>query len=100
MRQQDHDLYTSFGIYFDRDKIPKIGSKPIFQDNIIIDDLLYRGTPGLWSLITETNPKDYDREDLEVYKELMEKTNALHRDYNPENTNHDLTNRKNRKNGK
>ena len=55
LRQQDPDLDTSFGIYFDRNNIPKIGSKPIsiFQDNIIIDDKLYLGTPGLWSLITE-----------------------------------------------
>ena len=33
------------------------------------------------------NPKDYDREGLEEYKELMEQTNALHRDYIPENPN-------------
>ena len=59
----------------------------IFQDNIIMDGKLYRGTLGLWSLITEQNPQDYDREDLEAYKELMEQTNALHRDFNPENPN-------------
>ena len=29
LRQQDRDLDTSFGIYFDRDNIPKIGNKPI-----------------------------------------------------------------------
>ena len=82
LRQQDPNLDTSFGIYFDHDNIPRIGSKPIsiFQDNIIIDEREYRGTAGLWSLITEKRPKDYDRDDLE-------ETNALHRDFDPENAN-------------
>ena len=75
MRQQGPNLDTSFGIYIDRDNIPKIGNKliSIFEDIIIIiDDKLYRGAAGLWSLITEKSLKDYDREDLEEYKELME----------------------------
>ena len=38
-------------------------------------------------VITEKNLQDYDREDLEAYKELMEQTNALYRDFNPENPN-------------
>ena len=86
MRQQDRDLDTSFGVYVDRNNIPKIGSKSIsiFGDNIIIDGKLYRGTLGLWSLITEKNPKD---DDLEACKELMEQTNALHRDFDPDNPN-------------
>ena len=89
LRQQDPNLDTSFGIYFDHDNTLKIGSKAIsiFQDNIIIDDKEYRGTVGLWSIITEKKPKDYDREDLEEYKELMEQSNALHRDFNPKNKN-------------
>ena len=46
LRQQDPNLDTSFGIYFDHDNIPRIGSKPIsiFQDNFIIDEKQYRGT--------------------------------------------------------
>ena len=89
LRQQDPNLDTSFGIYYDHDNILRIGSKPIsiFQDNIIIDDREYRGTAGLWSLITEKNPKDYDIEDLKEYKELMDQTNALRRDFDPENQN-------------
>ena len=84
MRQQDPDLDTSFGIYFGHDNIPRIGSKAITisGDDIIIEAQVYNGTPGLWSLITEKNPKDYNREDLEEYREIMEKTSALHRDYN------------------
>ena len=83
MRQQDPNLDTSFGIYFDHDNILRIGNKPIsiFQDNIIIDEREYRGTAGLWSLVTEKRPKDYERDDLEEYKEIMEKTNALDRDF-------------------
>ena len=40
LRQQDPNLDTSFGIYFDHDNILRIGRKPISicQDIIIIDD--------------------------------------------------------------
>ena len=66
LRQQDRDLDTLFGIYFDRDNFPRIGSKPITisGDDIIIEGQVYDGTPGLWSLITSKSPEGYDRDDL------------------------------------
>ena len=39
------------------------------------------GTPGLWTLITEKYPKEYDDEDYERYKELIYETNMLYRDH-------------------
>ena len=62
---------TAFGIrYEDGDWM--IGNKriKIDGDDITINGDVYDGTPGLWSLIMDKVPKQYDNEDLERYKEL------------------------------
>ena len=45
--------------------------------------------PGLWELIASKNPDDniYTNDDYDNYAKLMLKTNALHRNNNP-NDNH------------
>ena len=52
-----------------------IGNKiiKIQGDNIGLGNEVYVGTPGLWTLITEKNPKEYDEEDYERYKEVIYK---------------------------
>ena len=45
-------------------------------DDIEIDGEMYTGTPGLWTLISERNPKDYSSEDYERYKELLYEMNV------------------------
>ena len=77
---------TTFGIrYEDGDWM--IGNKRIKinngDDDITIDGEVYDGTPGLWSLITDKAPKQYDNEDLERYKELLYETSAMHQHYDP-----------------
>ena len=54
------------GILYEDGK-PMIGDKliDIVGDNIIIDDEVYIGTPGFWSLITDKTPRDYDERDYE-----------------------------------
>ena len=67
-----------------------IGNKHVIvhENNIIIENEKFEGTPGLWELITSktqqmsTNRKDYDN-----YVKLLLKTNALHHDYDPNNPN-------------
>ena len=61
-----------------------IGNKriKINGDDITIDGEVYDGTPGLWSLITDKAPTQYDNEDLERYKELIYETSAMHQHYN------------------
>ena len=60
-------------------------------DNIVIDDddddddAAYVGTPGLWSLIMDKVPKNYDERDLERYKELLHETSARYQDYDTYN---------------
>ena len=63
-----------------------IGNKQaiIFRDNIIIDNEKFEGTPDLWELITSKNPqKPANRKDYDNYVKFLLKTNALHRDYDP-----------------
>ena len=66
-----------------------IGNKHVIVDDndIIIakDGDRFKGTDGLWELITLREPVDFDKEDKDEYERLMVKTNALHREYDPSN---------------
>ena len=66
-----------------------IGDKHVIVDDndIIIakDGDRFKGTNGLWELITLREPVDFDKEDKDEYERLMVKTNTLHRDYDPSN---------------
>ena len=70
----------TFGL---RDKDGKfyIGNKEekINENNIIVGDNEYVGTPGLWELIVTTTPDDkiFTNGDLDNYAEIMHSTNAL-----------------------
>ena len=74
-----------YGLY---DKVGKfyIGNKPVVinDNNIVVDDEEYEGTPGLWELIVSKNPTDCTDDDYDNYAKLMVKTNALYRDNNPD----------------
>ena len=70
-----------------RDKDSKskfyIGNKEakIKENNIIVGDREYVGTPGLWELIVATTPDDkhFTNEDYDNYAQIMHSTNALRR---------------------
>ena len=73
------------GVYIKDGKI-KIGSKDIEikGNDIVIDGAEYKGTPGLWNLITSKNiPNitEYDAGDLYCYIFLMANTNTAHIKY-------------------
>ena len=60
----------------------------IHNNNIIIDDEKFRGTPSLWNLIMLKDPppgEDYTREDMEKYIKILIKTNVLYKNNNPNN---------------
>ena len=66
----------------------KIGSEPILikDDDIIINGDEYKGTPGLWKLITSKNIPDiseYTPDDLHSYIEIMSRTNTIREEYDP-----------------
>ncbi len=62
-----------------------IGDKKIEirGSDLKIEDQTYKGTAGLWSLITERRPKGYTEEDLKNYKDIMIETNALYQNNDP-----------------
>ena len=57
----------------------------IAYNNIVVKDEKFTGTKGLWALIMEDNPRGYTEEDKKEYGRLLIKTNALHKDFNPNN---------------
>ena len=85
---RDDEIDTSFGIHFVDGK-PFKGKTPIKieHNDIIIYNQVYEGTPGLWSLITEKTKGvlegTYDKNDLAAYAKILEQTNVLHQDFDP-----------------
>ena len=84
---------TTFGLY-DKQGAFYIGSKPVFikENNIVLEDEEYEGTPGLWELIVSKEPKDFTNDDYRNYAKLMVKSNTLHRNNNPKDS-HSKSNR-------
>ena len=74
--------HKTFGL---RDKDGKfyIGNKEakIKENNIIVGNKEYAGTPGLWELIVAISPddKNFTNGDYDNYSEIMHSTNALRR---------------------
>ena len=85
---KDPDRDTAFGIR-NVEGLYYIGNKQatIVNNNIIVGDEKFKGTRGLWELLMSKNPEPnyFDDNDYNEYAKLMVKTNALHRDYNPNN---------------
>ena len=86
----------TFGIYLGKDGHYHMGKQAnkenkkvitIAYNNIIVDGEKFKGTPGLWELIMEKRPRNFTKEDMDEYKDLLKKTNALHHDFNPKNSN-------------
>ena len=81
IRDKIYGIYKKEGLYY-------IGNKQvtILDNNIMIDDEIFKGTPGLWESLMSKRPNDnyYTYKDYENYKRLMLKTNALYRDNDPE----------------
>ena len=81
------DSDRTFGIYPDENNKPKIGRKRIIvKDNdIMIDDKTYPGTPGLWELIVNKNipKKEFTEEDYNNYTKILIQTNAIYQGNKP-----------------
>ena len=76
----------SFGLTVKNQKL-HIGDKPITikDDNIIIEDVEYEGTPGLWELIISQEPQEgkYTEDDYLNYINLLVQTNTIYQGNNP-----------------
>ena len=88
-----------FGIWYDEIGF-HIGDNNVVIDNndLIINDEKYKGTHGLWRLLTKPNRKKMDQEtyntrwtkkvnftekDLSLYKEILKKTHSIYQNNNP-----------------
>ena len=68
----------------------KIGNTPIEieNDDITIYSNKFKGTPGLWKLLTSReipNKTEYNKQDLQDYIIIMSGTNTIRKDYNRNN---------------
>lgn len=57
----------------------KIGSSELIfddSDNIIINNKVFKGTPGLFELVFNTNPKQFSKKDLSNFKNICMETNV------------------------
>lgn len=78
-----------FGIYYDEKAKAKIGALQIkFNfDDIIVGNICYKGTSGLWKLLTRNeyiSDQLYTKEDWENYKKILINTNSLFQKNDPE----------------
>ena len=76
----DEKIDKYFGIVPDGDwQHFKMGRKRVQIEgpDILVDGRRYNGTKGLWSLIMRKVPKDFSREDMIVYRDLVLHTNAM-----------------------
>ena len=83
---------TTFGIkkkIVENEKRHYIGKEHVIvKDNDIIISKTgerFKGTDGLWKLITLREPVDVEKKDKDEYERLMIKTNVIHRDDDPKN---------------
>ena len=83
----DPDVDTSFGINFASDgRTATMGDKvvTIQGDDIIVDNEVYHGTPGLWALITGTRQNqirgNYTQDEMSQYVKLLIQTHVLFQD--------------------
>ena len=84
--EENRDMY--FGIHGEPAGGYRLGNKRITVDkenNIHVENEFYRGTPGLWGLIFNINPKEYTTDDWADYKKLVKQTNLIN---NPSGIHH------------
>ena len=90
MLSQDPDVDTSFGIRFVTDGATAMGNRYVNIDgnNLIVAGKEYKGTEGLWNLITGTTKDEltrYTKIEMTNYIDLLWTTSVLHRDFDPSN---------------
>lgn len=82
--KKEFDLTT--GIRYDNtENVWKIGSSNVELDeaDVIIEGRRYKGTHGLYELLFKKNPKNYKWDDAMNYRDILISSNALHRNFNP-----------------
>ena len=77
----EEKLDEYFGIVLSGDNEYLMGDKivQIYGNDIVVDGVQYRGSPGLWSLILFKKPDEnlYDDQDMAAYEKLVHQTNVM-----------------------
>ena len=57
-----------------------IGNSPVTfdGDDIFVDGVRYKGTPGLWELMVKKRPESFDPEDLMTYGDILRSSAAMY----------------------
>ena len=55
----------------------------IVEKDVKIDNIKYSGTPGLYKLLFKKEPKGYTKTDLDNYMDILSRTNAYRRNFDP-----------------
>jgi len=50
---------------------------------LIIDGKMYKGTEGLWELLTRKNPQNYTQNDEDVYYDILIASDAVFQNNDP-----------------
>ncbi|EZA62135.1 hypothetical protein X777_03742 [Ooceraea biroi] len=85
IRGDDKDIDTVYGVYLDNDgmKFGSIRFEIDHDDNILLDNVRYKGTPGLYKLIFKRHPDEdvFTNNDLQKYRSMLLVMNAYRRDH-------------------
>lgn len=86
-KRTKHKAYDKvYGVQYSNNKL-MIGNTPIKfdKDHVIVNNIRYKGTSGLYNLLFLNNPPDgsYDDQDIYKYKDILISTNAHRVDYDP-----------------
>lgn len=89
VRDSEHKFDHNYGIVHDieRDKFfLGLTLKPveIIGKDIRVENITYPGTVGLYELLFKKNPVGYKKEDLDNYMDILGRTNAYRRNFNPD----------------
>lgn len=64
------------------------------KNDFKVNNLTYKGTPGLYELLFYQDPVGYTSEDLKNYMDILKRTNAYRRNYDPNDQIQGTTDRK------
>lgn len=73
------EIDSIYGMYYDKNNTLMLGNSPITfnNDDIILNNVKYTGTHGLYELIFMKKPRDiYTKEDLKSYATILTSSNA------------------------
>lgn len=83
----DREIDYTFGMHYDQTNDSwSLGNTPIqiVGSDIVINNVTYKGTPGLYELIFMKIPTGYNREDSSTYKKILEQTNLYKHRFDPQ----------------